>query len=264
MTYDSINLIVPTYKRIKDTGRKNPDGGHIFEGPLAKFIQSSAEKTVKRTSDYISYCFVVNQNDRETMECIMTRMAGYNFEIIVENEPQPHLAKFYNMAYEQTKFNEPNRLVSMLGDDMVFETPQYQDFILDEVNKRNGDAFVYCNDAYIAGLNCAVNFFTTRKVVDATGKPFMKPDCQAEMIDLIWTEIANMANIAVYLSDVVIFHEHMDRLPENLRDESWRRLNPIRQAAHKIVASPEGQTAQQAYINEAAKALVAKGIGHLK
>lgn len=259
MAYTRLNLMIPTRGRINDSGNKNPDGGHIFQGKLAALLQSAMEKTITKTSDVVSFTFVVNKHDTQTQDCIMGRCAGYPFQIILEDEPEPHIAKFYNMAYEQTKFNEPDRLVSMIGDDMIFETERYQDRILREVNKRDGNCFCYCNDAYIAGPNCAVNFFTTRKVVEATGKPFMKPDCQAEMMDLIWTEAANMVNIGVYLPDVVIFHNHDDKLPEHLRDETWKRMNPIRQKMHREL----DKTAQQAYINEMAQALVAKGIGRI-
>jgi len=159
--------------------------------------------------------------------------------------------------FEETRFKQPGTLVSLLGDDMRFLTKGYEQRILAEANKYNGMCLVYCNDAYIAGPNCCVNMFTSRQLVEATEKPFMKADCKAEMIDDIWMKITRTLNIHKYLPDVIIEHDHDDKKPPEQWDETMSRLNPLRREAH----DKRDITSEQAYINEVVKTLRGKGIG---
>ena len=55
----------------------------------------------------------------------------------------------------------------MLGDDMVWQTKEFDRTILDEMNKTNGYKIIYCDDDYVQHENLCVNFFTTRKLVVA-------------------------------------------------------------------------------------------------
>lgn len=261
MAYDRINLLIPTYRRCRKTSKKTPEGNDLWEGKLVTCLQTSMESTELPTSEVIDYTFMVNEKDTATMNFLQWRMQGYKFQILTENEPTPHLAKFYNRLYDETKFNAPGTLVSLIGDDMKFLTKGYDQRILAEVNKKVGCCFVYCNDAYMAGPNCAVNLFTTRKYVEATGKPFMRPDYKAEMMDKIYSRVGDVINVGVYLSDVIIEHDHEGKKPEHLWDECFKRLTPIQRAAHANPGKGDGSPDMHAYVNEIVKTLKSKGIG---
>ena len=259
MTYDRICLMLPTRGRCRKNPEKNPDGNDIWEGKLVDFLQSSMEMTERPTSEVVDYLFMVNENDQATLDFLIWRMQGYKFQILTENDPEINISGWFNRMYAESRFNRPETLVSLLGDDMIFKTKGYDQAILNAVNECDGNALVYCNDAYCAGENCCVNLFTTRKVVEATGKPYMKADHKAEMIDDVWIKIAKMVNIQKYLPDTVILHDHFTKLPEPEWDETAKRLTPVQRAEH----AARDLTAEQAYVNEVAKTLISKGIGHL-
>ena len=251
MIYDRINLMLPTYKRV----HRGPDGA--WTGLLAEFCQTSMQSTERPTSEVVDFTFMINKNDLVTLEFLQERMNGYKFHILMEDEPKPHLAKYFNCLYAETRFCQPGTLVSLLGDDMRFETKGYDQKILAKANEFDGNCLVYCNDGYIAGERCCVNLFTSRQLVEATEKPFMKASCKAEMMDDIWMKITRTLNIHKYLSDVIILHNHDDQRDPSQRDETWNRLNPVRQQAHDTRDFNE----EQAYINEIVKTLRGKGVG---
>jgi len=259
MTHDRICLMLPTRGRCHKNPGKNPDGNDIWEGKLVNFLQSSMEMTERPTSEVVDYVFMVNQNDKDTMEFLIWRMQGYKFQILQENDPDVEISKWFNRMYTESRFNRPETMVSLVGDDMIFKTKGYDQAILNACNEMDGNCLIHCNDAYIAGENCAVNMFTTRKVVEASDKPFMRPGHKAEMVDDIWTKLAIMIHIKRYLPDVVIYHDHFTKLPENMWDETAKRITPYQREAH----AKRDLVAEQEYINQMAKTLVSKGIGYV-
>ena len=238
MTYNKINLMIPTYGREKTK--------------LPRMLQSSMDASSAPTTNYVDYTFLVNKNDSATKAFIQNRMSGYCHQIIEEDLLPGSMPEYYNIMYEKTKFKDPGTLVSFLGDDMVFLTKNYDQRILEEVNKRQGMCFVYCTDSYYGHSGSCVNMFTTRKLVEATKKPFMKTGYCGKMPNEAWIQLQNKVNIGVYLPDVVIEHDHESKKPMNLWDETKRR----KEATRSTVVSGD----MQEYVEEIAKALRESGL----
>ena len=214
MKYDKINLMVPTYKRVKN-------------GKLPRFIES----VFKHTSDIDNICFsfLVNYEDDETLNYLnnFKNSGPYMIQILQESERSPHLGKFYNHLYDNSRYDKPKIIVSMVGDDMEFLTSGYDLAILNAINKCNGMGIVYCNDDFVQGKKLCVNLFTTRKLVEATRFPFMCEKFQAYYIDTVWMEVGKRLNLLHYLDHVKIKHHHMSAKKSNV-DETAQRLQKVK------------------------------------
>lgn len=213
--YNKINVMCPTYKRAKTK--------------LPTFVRSA----VSKSDGKICFTFCVNKHDRETALFIKEEFAknGVDFCVIFEDEPAPHLARFYNSMYYQTKFRDDDIMVSMFGDDMVFETQGWDTRVLNAASKTDGKVIVYCNDAYVAGDTCCVNMCTTRHLVKATKYPFMCTRYPMEMIDVVWTMIGDKIGRLRYLNDVIVRHEHAGKVG---KDETFNRLQTQHGASYSV------------------------------
>ena len=209
--YDKINLMVPTRGRAKTM--------------LPKFI-SSACSTISGLGG-ICFTFCVNVNDKETRDFLKKNVPDNMLDIIYEDLPAPHLAKFFNMMYVQTRFRNPRTMVSMLGDDMEFITPDWDKKILDAINEMGGRGIVYCDDDYYQHEHLCVNLFSTRPIVDASGKPFMCEMFPADYIDNVWMEVGKATGTLRYLADVKIRHNHSSKVPAAQQDDTYRRLRSV-------------------------------------
>ncbi len=208
-SYNAINLMLPTYSRAKN-------------GKLKKHLDSIEETYDKSSTIYQT--FLVNYNDIDTIKFLNDYQFQYPVNIVLTYQTAfPHLAKFFNQLYEETDFKYPDTLVSMIGDDMVFQTPGWNTKILDEMNKRDGIGIVHCQDG-IQNENMAVNLFTTRHYVGLTKLPFMCEMFPVDIIDRIWTEATRQLGHKWYLPDVIIKHEHSTKLPKEKRDKTFTRL----------------------------------------
>lgn len=180
MIYNKICLMLPTYKR--------------SETSLPVFIDSAIEMANNPAALRFSFC--VNKKDFDTFGFIINYAwpEGVEYEIIQEDSIQPNLAKYFNLLYDNTKFNNPDTIVSMVGDDMEFKTKGWDLELLNLIQSYNGVGVFWCNDDYIAHENLCVNLFVTRKFVEATRKPFMCDLYHADMIDLVWMRIGVLTN----------------------------------------------------------------------
>ncbi len=242
ITYDKICLMFPTYKRV---------------GGLMAFCDSALKHAKDPACLRFSLC--VNENDKETLAYVNQRywLNENFFDVVLENTRQPNLSFYFNELYKRTRFNEPGTLVSQLGDDMLFCTKGWDERVLEEMNRKEGKAIVYCDDNYIAHDKCCVNFFTSRIVVEATKKPFMCEFFHADMIDLIWTMVGSMTGTLVYLPDVIIQHNHSTKQAKDQWDETYQRLAPVQKAAN----GRENQKYAVVYATLCAKNLITEGIG---
>lgn len=207
MIYDKINLFVPTYGR--------------SETKLPKFIQS-----VLDTADdlgRVAFTFVVNTMDKATQEYLARALDGVaDYDVILEDTTEVNLSRYFNMAYEQTRFNEPERLVSMMGDDMEFQTPGWDTLVLDWANWFDGIGLFFGDDCKGTGDSLAVHFFTTRKFVDAIAPlPFMCELFPVDDMDVVWDQTARIVGRRFYIDKLHIFHNHAT-LPGQM-DDTWRR-----------------------------------------
>ena len=218
MIYNKVCLMVPTYGRSKTL--------------LPTFIRSAMANT--RPSS-MHFCFCVNTNDAETTNYLNKFNFGeFTHEIVFEQTVRPNLAHYYNLMYDKTiKKNEPGTLVSMVGDDMEFKTPGWETTLFLWVNRYNGIGVFFCNDTNRAKHNCPVNLFVSRKMVDLTGKPFMAPEFEAEMIDIVWYWVGKDTKTLHYFPEVIIHHNHSTKYQQNQWDATFNRLRLSQVAVHK-------------------------------
>jgi len=217
--YNKICLMLPTYGR-SDTY-------------LPEFIDSAMATS---SPDHVCFSFCINKHDDKTKEYLRKKdFRDFQFTITVEDLPSPHLAKYFNMLYEESKWKLSSFcVVSMLGDDMVFRTKEWDLRILDLINAYKGIGVFWCNDDYIAHERCPVNLFVTRKMVEATEAPFMCEKYEADMIDYLWGKVGKYTGTSHYLPDVHIWHNHSTSKPPEQRDPTFQRLAKIQEQAHKI------------------------------
>jgi hypothetical protein len=211
MIYNKICLMLPTYGRCKTY--------------LPKFLDS-AEKTA--TSICFSLC--VNKKDLATINYLDERVWKFDYEVIFEETEKPHLAKYFNLLYGKSKWKKDgSTVVSMVGDDMEFLTPNWDKKMLDLINKYNGVGVFWGDDDFIARERLCVNMFVTRYFVDATEHPFMCELFAAEMIDYLWYKVGKYTRTLHFDPNIIIKHNHMYK-QEN-KDETFKRLEPMRKVA---------------------------------
>ncbi len=211
--YNRINLLLPTRKR-------------VASGKLPRYIKS----VMDTVSDFknVVFTFLVDVDDVETeMFLYMNRDIKSEFEIITNTKlKKPHLGKFYNILYNQTKFSDPDCLVSMTGDDQVFATKNWDLEILKNINEMDGIGIVHCKDGIQDG-RVAVNLFTTRKWIDMIGGQFMSELFPADYIDTLHTEIARRTGHERYLNHVSIVHEHSGLSHPDTYDDTFKNLRAV-------------------------------------
>jgi hypothetical protein len=239
--WDSIALFLPTYKR--------PDN-------IARFVKTAHDTASNPSRLRLALC--VNEKDIATREFLEKDFeCPLAYEVILEQTRQPNLSKYFNILYDQTSFNSERTVVTMLGDDMYFQTSGWDEAVLERINAKNGNAIVFCNDGGIAQDELAVNLFTTRKIIEATEKPFMCPEFHAEMIDVVWTVAGVQASILEYLGDVVIVHDH-GCVDGKKQDETYVRLQPLRQVTNN---NPRNLKYARTYGTLCAANIIKKGYG---
>lgn len=199
-----------------------PTYGRVKSGKLQKHLDSVTSNV--DDPDHIVYTFLVNRNDKETINYLKTTNFSFQKQVLYESLSVPHLARFYNAIYTNTMFKFPDTLVSMVGDDMVWQTRGFDSIIIDMFNKHGDYCIVHCNDDYIMKGRVAVNLFTTRAMVDTCFDTFMCDDFPIDYMDTLWTDLGKMTNTLYYLDNVVLRHEHNTALPEYKRDDTYNRL----------------------------------------
>lgn len=202
--YDRINLMLPTFNR-SDT-------------KLPAFIDSAMNQAADLKN--ICFTFCVNKRDTKTQEYLVERFKDHPemYHILIEDLIAPHLAKFFNQLYTDTKFKDAGTVVTMLGDDMEFQTGGYDLVILQTMNECDGLGLVYGDDCLWWHEKLCVNIFTSRKYIDLfLPLPFMCELFPRDQIDIVHYEIAQQLGMCYYLSSLKIFHNHAMRA-ENMKD----------------------------------------------
>ena len=227
--YNRICVMCPTYGRAG--------------GKLNTFIRSALET---RHGD-ICFSFVVNKSDTESVRVIHDLFDHPDapivpYEILEENTDKPHLAKYFNQAYRETKFNEPGTLVSMFGDDMEFRTPGWDRMMVDKMNDVGGFGIVYGDDDYCQHDKLCVYFVTSRAFVESTGKPFMCEEFAVDWIDNVWMVVAKGLNAAWYLPGLHVFHNHATR-PGKM-DATWERSRAMAAESNSRCSLVDGYAAE--------------------
>ena len=234
--YDRINIFCPTYKR-------------IINGRFIKMLTSAM--LTAADPKQVCFTFLINDDDQESHNFFKTQEiipSEFLYHAIVTNIFPPSLSKFYNTMYEKTNFQEPGTLVSMIGDDMVFKTKGWDDAILRKANEMDGVCGIYCDDDYCQHGNLCVNLFTTRKLIEATGKKFMCEMFPVDFIDTLWMKFLQRIRRAYYLDWVKIKHEHA------CHTQVWNRLRNFYHESHANIPKLEP------YVMEMVKSVIEKGL----
>lgn len=241
MKYDRICIMAPTYGRARDR--------------LPAFLKSA----YNTAESAICFCLCVNRRDEATQSLLASGNWPEDMliEVIEENTIQPDLAYYFNLMYDRTRFGDGATLVSMFGDDMVFETQSWDQIVLERVNATGGKGVYWCDDAYIAHERLPVNLMVTRDLVRATRLPFMCPYYRADMIDTVWGAVASYTGLRQYIPEVVVRHEHNTKLPVREFDKTFERLRPLQQAANDKTLQRSGGV----YAAMAAGNLISAGYG---
>lgn len=129
------------------------------------------------------------------------------------------LGKLWNILAE----NSTEEIISMIGDDMVFKTQNWDTEIINEFKNMPKDCIkaVHCNDeCHKAKL--AVNMFCHRKYTEILGK-FMREEFKINWVDQWLHQMFNAFGRLFYRDDIVIEHRHWV-LGKSNRDNTAERM----------------------------------------
>jgi hypothetical protein len=212
MVYTGINLMLPTYG--------------IAKTRLPDFVES-AESTCA-DQDNIFYTFMLHKGDIETEQYLINRLGKTNrLSLHYEDEDLPHLAKFWNRLYRETKFQDKGLMISMVGDDMIFQSEWWDELLLDECNKMKGIGVWFGDDCKNTHDILMVNIFTTRLIVESQNPfPFMCEAFPCDDMDWVWDHVSRRLGIRYYLESFKLFHNHATFKEENM-DKVWERLRLV-------------------------------------
>lgn len=223
---------------------------------LAKLIKSASETSTLHAMDSegrpnkkLVFTLLIDKDDSSydsLLNEMLTSRYGGLFDILVnEDVGKPHLGNFFNRLYDETKWQDPSYLVTMVGDDMVFLTPGWDRAIVEAANQSQGDAIIYCDDDYCQHENLCVNLFVSRDLVAKTKKPFMCALFPADFIDTVWMEVGKKMGNLRYLGNYKIKHEHSGSMPESTYDDTFKRLRSVFKAI-----TPDDIASLHRYVDE--------------
>ena len=115
------------------------------------------------------------------------------------------LGKMWNICSDAST----EEIISMIGDDMVFATPGWDEMLIEEFKKSPADKIygVHCNDGY-HGEKLAVNFFCLRKYADLMNGKFMREEFKINWIDQWLHQVFSSVGRLKYRGDIMIEHRH--------------------------------------------------------
>jgi len=114
------------------------------------------------------------------------------------------LGKMWNLCVDAST----EEIISMIGDDMVFKTPGWDEMLINEFKNMPSDNIlgVHCNDD-CHGEKLAVNFFCHRQYVNVVGK-FMREEFKINWIDQWLHQVFSSVGRLKYRGDIMIEHRH--------------------------------------------------------
>ena len=183
-----IALLVPSRERFENKKR----------------LVESIKKTVYDI-DNITLYFGIDSDD-STVESVYALQKENPFlKILII----PSSGKFQNLGILWNKCAEvaTEDIFSMIGDDMVFKTKNWDLHILKEFDctEPDGFKFVYCNDGNVG--HKPVNSFINRGYYDILGY-YCREEFPVDGIDTWLYDVYRRLGRTVYLSEVVIEHLH--------------------------------------------------------
>lgn len=139
----------------------------------------------------------------------------------IENNKQfIGLGKMWNICVQ----NSTEEIISMIGDDMVFKTPNWDLEVIKEFTEDCPDdkiKAIHCNDD-CHGAKLAVNLFCHRKYAEVMGQ-FMREEFKINWVDQWLHQVFNAFGRLKYRGDIMIEHRHWI-LGKNVRDNTAERM----------------------------------------
>jgi hypothetical protein len=140
--------------------------------------------------------------------------------IEIENEGKfLGLGKLWNILTDESTED----IISMIGDDMVFKTKDWDLKIIEEFNNGPSDNIkaVHCNDD-CHGAKLAVNLFCHRKYANIMGG-FMREEFKINWVDQWLHQMFSAFNRLTYRGDIMIEHRHWV-LGKGVHDKTAERM----------------------------------------
>lgn len=130
------------------------------------------------------------------------------------------LGKMWNICVE----NSTEEIISMIGDDMVFKTPNWDVEVIKEFSTdcpEDKIKAIHCNDDY-HGAKLAVNLFCHRKYTEVMGQ-FMREEFKINWVDQWLHQVFNAFGRLKYRGDIMIEHRHWV-IGKGTRDRTAERM----------------------------------------
>jgi hypothetical protein len=130
------------------------------------------------------------------------------------------LGKMWNICVN----NCNEEIISMIGDDMVFKTPNWDLEVIKEFSEdcpEDKIKAIHCNDD-CHGAKLAVNLFCHRKYAEVMGQ-FMREEFKINWVDQWLHQVFNAFGRLKYRGDIMIEHRHWV-LGKDTRDRTAERM----------------------------------------
>jgi hypothetical protein len=130
------------------------------------------------------------------------------------------LGKMWNICVN----NCNEEIISMIGDDMVFKTPNWDLEVIKEFSEdcpEDKIKAIHCNDD-CHGAKLAVNLFCHRKYAEVMGQ-FMREEFKINWVDQWLHQVFNAFGRLKYRGDIMIEHRHWV-LGKNTKDRTADRM----------------------------------------
>jgi hypothetical protein len=130
------------------------------------------------------------------------------------------LGKMWNICVD----NCNEEIISMIGDDMVFKTPNWDLEVIKEFSEdcpEDKIKAIHCNDD-CHGAKLAVNLFCHRKYAEVMGQ-FMREEFKINWVDQWLHQVFNAFGRLKYRGDIMIEHRHWV-LGKDTRDRTADRM----------------------------------------
>jgi len=130
------------------------------------------------------------------------------------------LGKMWNICVNNCK----EEIISMIGDDMVFKTPNWDLELIKEFRDdcpEDKIKAIHCNDD-CHGAKLAVNLFCHRKYAEVMGQ-FMREEFKINWVDQWLHQVFNAFGRLKYRGDIMIEHRHWV-LGKDTRDRTADRM----------------------------------------
>ena len=115
------------------------------------------------------------------------------------------LGKLWNILTNETQ----EEIISMIGDDMVFKTPNWDEEVFKEFTENLPEdkiKAIHCNDD-CHGAKLAVNLFCHRKYAEVMGH-FMREEFKINWVDQWLHQVFSAFGRLSYRGDIMIEHRH--------------------------------------------------------